>query len=130
MQAYQTGKMLLVATKIFNSLERLLKHAYNVDLLEISLNKNVPWLPVVTKMAKTASQCLGLLRRALPLPRFKSESWDIQINGLVLPNMKYACYAWIGDIPTSLSQISTENSISVFQYSTGSGINAKRFGTL
>ena len=79
-----------------------LEEADNVDLLGLTLNNNLSWNQVVTKMSKTAGQWLGLLRRdpyILPAQR------AIIYRAMIWSKMEYANRAWIGATPTSLAQL-------------------------
>ena len=80
-----------------------LEEADNVDLLGLTLNNNLSWNQVVTKMSKTADQWLGLLRRVPPyiLPAQRA----IVYKAMIWSKMEYASSAWIGAIPTSLAQL-------------------------
>ena len=80
-----------------------LEEADSVDLLGLTLNNNLSWNQVVTKMSKTAGQRLGLLRRVSPyiLPAQRA----IIYKAMIRSKMEYASSAWIGATPTSLAQL-------------------------
>ena len=75
----------------------------SVDLLGLTVNKDLSWTPVVNKMARTASQRLGLLRRAAPylVPSQRATIYKTMIRS----KMEYASSAWMGAPPTSLSKL-------------------------
>ena len=74
-----------------------------MDLLGLTLNNNLSWNQVVTKMSKTAGQRLGLLKRVSPyiLPAQRA----IIYKAMIRSKMEYASSAWIGATPTSLAQL-------------------------
>ncbi|XP_072051972.1 uncharacterized protein [Amphiura filiformis] len=71
-----------------------LEEAESVDLLGLTLNNNLSWNQVVTKMSKTAGQRLGLLRRASPyiLPAQRA----IIYKAMIRSKMEYASKLAIG----------------------------------
>ena len=80
-----------------------LTEAENVELLGLTLCKDLSWQHDVTKMAKTAAQRIGLLRRAAPylVPTQRA----IVYKAMVRSKMEYASSAWFGATPTSLSRL-------------------------
>ena len=80
-----------------------LEEADSEDLLGLTLNNNLSWNQVVTKMSKTAGQRLGLLRRVSPyiLPAQRA----IIYKSMIQSKMEHASSAWIGATPTSLAQL-------------------------
>ena len=80
-----------------------LSEADSVELLGLTLSRDLSWNPVITKMAKTAAQRTGLLRRAAPylVPAQRA----IIYKSMVRSKMEYASTAWHGATPTSLSKL-------------------------
>jgi len=82
-----------------------LEETDSVDLLGLTLTNDLSWKPVVTKMAKTAGQRLGLLRRAAPyiVPTQRALIYKAMIRS----KMEYASSAWCSATPTTLAQLDT-----------------------
>ena len=80
-----------------------LEEVDHVDLLGLTLSNDLSWNQVVTKMAKTAGQKLGFLRRVSPyiLPAQRA----IIYKSMIRSKMEYASSAWMGATPTSLAQL-------------------------
>ena len=75
-----------------------LEEADSVDLLGLTLNKNLPWNQIVTKMSKTAGQQMGLLRRVSPYILHVPAQRAIIYKAMIQSKMEYASSAWIGAI--------------------------------
>lgn len=80
-----------------------LEEADSVDLLGITFSNDLSWTPVVSRMAKTAGQRLGLLRRASPF--LETSQRALIYKSMVRSNMEYASSAWMGATPSSLSKL-------------------------
>ena len=76
-----------------------------VELLGLTLSKDLSWKHNVTSMAKSAAQRTGLLRRVAPylLPTQRAMIY----KAIIRSKMEYASSAWFGVTPTSLSQLDT-----------------------
>ncbi|XP_072044883.1 uncharacterized protein [Amphiura filiformis] len=61
-----SGKLLAWLADYLSNRSMKLPEADSVELLGLTLSKDLSWNPVITKMAKTAAQRTGLLRRAAP----------------------------------------------------------------
>ena len=74
-----------------------------VELLCLTLSKDLSWKHDVTSMAKSAAQRTGLLRRVAPylLPTQRAMIY----KAIIRSKMEYASSAWFGATPTSLSQL-------------------------
>ena len=74
-----------------------------VELLGLTLSKDLSWKHDVTSMAKSAAQRTGLLRRVAPylLPTQRA----LIYKAIIRSKMEYASSAWFGATPTSLSQL-------------------------
>ena len=74
-----------------------------VELLGLTLSKDLSWKHGVTSMAKSAAQCTGLLRRVAPylLPTQRAMIY----KAIIRSKMEYASSAWFGATPTPLSQL-------------------------
>ena len=74
-----------------------------VELLGLTLSKDLSWKHDVTSMAKSAAQRTGLLRRVAPylLPTQRAMIY----KAIIRSKMEYASSAWFGATPTSLSQL-------------------------
>lgn len=80
-----------------------LEEVEDIELLGISINRNLSWSSVINKMVSSASQRLGLLRRASP---YLDTSQKAMIyKSMVRSVMEYSSCAWMGATPTSLSQL-------------------------
>ena len=75
----------------------------SVELLGLTLSKDLSWKHDVTSMAKSAAQRTGLLRRVAPylLPTQRAMIY----KAIIRSKMEYASSAWFGATPTSLSQL-------------------------
>ena len=74
-----------------------------VELLGLTLSKDLSWKHDVTSMAKSAAQRTGLLRRVAPylLPTQRAMIY----KAIIRSKMEYASSAWFGATPTALSQL-------------------------
>ena len=74
-----------------------------VELLGLTLSKDLSWKHDVTSMAKSAAQRTGLLRIVAPylLPTQRAMIY----KAIIRSKMEYASSAWFGTTPTSLSQL-------------------------
>ena len=74
-----------------------------VELLGLSLSKDLSWKHDVTNMAKSAAQRTGLLRRVAPylLPAQRAMIY----KAIIRSKMEYSSTAWYGATPTSLAQL-------------------------
>ena len=74
-----------------------------VELLGLTLSKDLSWKHDVTSMAKSAAQRTGLLRRVAPylLPTQRA----VVCGAIVGSRMECASSAWFGAAPASLSQL-------------------------
>ena len=74
-----------------------------VELLGLTLSKDLSWKHNVTSMAKSAAQRTGLLRRVAPylLPTQRAMIY----KAIIRSKMEYASLVWFGATPTSLSQL-------------------------
>ena len=81
----------------------LLKKLTAWTILGLTLNNNLSWNQVVTKMSKTAGQQLGPLRRVSSYILHAQRA--IIYKAMIWSKMKYASSAWIGATPTSLAQL-------------------------
>ena len=74
-----------------------------VELLGLTLSKDLSWKHDVTSMAKSAAQRTGLLRRVAPylLPTQRAMIY----KAIIRSKMEYASSALFGATPTSLSQL-------------------------
>ena len=74
-----------------------------VELLGLTLSKDLSWKHDVTSMAKSAAQRTGLLCRVAPylLPTQRAMIY----KAIIRSKMEYASSAWFGATPTSLSQL-------------------------
>ena len=80
-----------------------LNEAGSVDLLGITISKDLSWNPVINRMAKSAGQRLGLLRRTAP---YLSPPQRATIyKSMVRSKMEYASTAWCNATSTSLAQL-------------------------
>ena len=80
-----------------------LTEAESVELLGLTLSKDLSWKQDVTSMAKSAAQRAGLLRRVAPylLPTQRAMIY----KAIIRSKMEYASTAWCGATPTSLAQL-------------------------
>ena len=80
-----------------------LTESETVELLGLTLSKDLSWKHNVTSMAKSAAQRTGLLRRVAPylLPTQRAMIY----KAIIRSKMEYASSAWFGATPTSLSQL-------------------------
>ena len=91
-----------------------LEEADSVDLLGLTLNNNLSWNQVVTKMSKTASQRLGFLRRVrpyivpaqravyiVPLYCTWTESHHLQSHDTIQSGICQQCLDWCNPYLTS-----------------------------
>ena len=88
---------------LFNKKGTTLTETETVELLGLTLSKDLSWKHDVTSMAKSAAQRTGLLRRVAPylLPTQRAMIY----KAIIRSKMEYASSAWFGATPTSLSQL-------------------------
>ena len=85
-----------------------LTESETVELLGLTLSKDLSWKHDVTSMAKSAAQRTSLLRRVAPylLPIQRAMIY----KAIIRSKMEYASFAWFGATPTSLSHRKTQMS--------------------
>ena len=82
-------------------MDTILEEVDEVELLGITIRKELTWTHIVKKMASDAGKRLGLLRRVAPY--LSPDQRATIYKSMVRSRMEYASSVWMGACPTSLS---------------------------